>query len=203
MDSVGIIEVFEAMAGALAHLSWREVLIAIIVLLVLYMLVAFLRMRRLKRQRAVVATAEPHVAQAAVAAYSEVQTPATDSDTLGKVAEVDELVSPALPEFPWNEPPPEIPGQQLIDALRRDVYQLRNEVGELRMELQLARDEMQLQVSQTQATQATQIISPLYSDAMQMAMQGHDAATISEHCGIARAEAELVVSLVRNRADAR
>jgi len=32
-----------------------------------------------------------------------------------------------------------------------------------------------------------------------MAMQGHDAATISQQCGIARAESELVVALVRNR----
>jgi hypothetical protein len=34
---------------------------------------------------------------------------------------------------------------------------------------------------------------------MQMAIQGHDALTIAQHCGIARAEAELVVSLARNR----
>jgi hypothetical protein len=41
--------------------------------------------------------------------------------------------------------------------------------------------------------------SPLYNDAMQMAIQGHDATTIAHHCGIARAEADLVVALARNR----
>ena len=50
-------------------------------------------------------------------------------------------------------------------------------------------------------TRVTQNVSPIYSDAMQMALQGHDATTISQHCGIARAEAELVVALVRNRND--
>jgi hypothetical protein len=30
-------------------------------------------------------------------------------------------------------------------------------------------------------------------------MQGIDAAIIAQHCGISRAEAELVVALVRNR----
>ena len=44
-----------------------------------------------------------------------------------------------------------------------------------------------------------QMIAPQYSDAMQMALQHHDAATISQQCGISRAEAELVVALVRNR----
>ena len=43
------------------------------------------------------------------------------------------------------------------------------------------------------------MIAPQYSDAMQMALQHHDAATISQQCGISRAEAELVVALVRNR----
>jgi hypothetical protein len=34
---------------------------------------------------------------------------------------------------------------------------------------------------------------------MQMAIQGHDATTIAHRCGIARAEADLVVALARNR----
>ena len=53
------------------------------------------------------------------------------------------------------------------------------------------------QVSESSAPAA----SPLYNDAMQMAAQGQDAATIAQQCGIARAEADLVVALVRNRND--
>ncbi len=84
----------------------------------------------------------------------------------------------------------------MINALERHVYQLRGEVEALRAELHQIREEMRHETSQLQAAQN---VSPLYSDAMQMAIQGHDAEDISEHCGIARAEAELVVALVRSR----
>ena len=174
---------------ALANLSWREALIAIIVLLALYVFVAFLRMWRLKRAKEVVGADLSLAGQAAIAAYSAEQKPHPSPKT---------FIEPAVPEFPWNEPPPEIPGQQLINALERDVFQLRSEVNALRSELLQVREEIRRDESPMQAAPN---ISPLYSDAMQMAIQGHDATTISQHCGIARAEAELVVALVRNRND--
>ena len=37
---------------------------------------------------------------------------------------------------------------------------------------------------------------------MQLAMAGYDAAAIAERCGVARAEAELVVALIRNSENA-
>ena len=175
---------------ALANLSWREALIAIVALLVLYVLVVFWRMRRLKHAKAEVSLVEPLAAQAAVAAYAAAQEPLLSA---GGVA-----AESSAPEFAWNEPPPEIPGQQMIDALERHVHQLRGEVDVLRTEVQQLREEMQREFAQAQPTHN---VSPLYSDAMQMALQGHDAMTISQHCGIARAEAELVVALVRNRND--
>ena len=182
----------EVLAETLARLSWREALIAIIAVLAVYLVVVFLRMWRLKRAQTVNRPLEPLAAQAAVAAYAAEQEPVLPPEALVESAE------PAAPEFPWNEPPPEIPGQQMIDALERHVYQLRGEVDALRAELLEVREEMRRETSQAQATHN---VSPLYSDAMQMAMQGHDATDISQHCGIARAEAELVVALVRNRND--
>lgn len=189
----------------LTNLSWREVLLGFVAVLLLYVVAMSLRMWRLKHAKALAGIPEPHLAQAAVAAYAAEQTPvaptlpATPADVEKDLA----LEKPAERiererGFPWNEPPPEIPGQQLIDALERHVYQLRSEVKELRTELRLLGEEMQREISQSRAMQS---VSPLYSDAMQMAMQGHDAATVSERCGIARAEAELVVALVRNRND--
>lgn len=175
---------------ALANLSWREALIAIIAVLVLYVLVAFLRMWRLKRAKTFAKSAEFAASKLAVAAYAAEQTPAP-SELPVPPARVE-------PEFAWNEPPPEIPGQQMIDALERDLAILRGEVGTLRAELSLVREDLERELTQTRVTQN---VSPIYSDAMQMAMQGHDATTISQHCGIARAEAELVVALVRNRND--
>jgi hypothetical protein len=176
----------------LTTLSWREALIAIVALLVLYVVVAFWRMQRLKRRNALVRPPASLSAQSAVAAYAAVQEPVVPEAPVAPVL----LSEPSEAAFPWNEPPPEIPGQRLIEALEREVAQLRKEVDSLRAEVLVLREQQQLELSQSKATQN---ISPLYSDAMQMAIQGNDAATISLHCGIARAEAELVVALVRNR----
>lgn len=171
---------------ALANLSWREALVAIIALLVLYVLFALFRMRRLRREKAAGLAA---AAQSAVASYA--------------AAQEEPLLSPEpepanAPAFAWNEPPPEFPGQRRIESLERELAYLRSEVAALNDELALMRDESRRELSQARVAQNA---SPIYSDAMQMAMQGHDAMAISEHCGIARAEAELVVALVRNRDD--
>lgn len=181
----------------LTNLSWREALVGVIAVLLLYVVAMFLRMWHLKRAKVVAGAIEPHLAQAAVAAYAAEQAPDPAPD-LTPGATPEKTAKPRERTFEWNEPPPEIPGQALIDALERHVYQLRSEVKELRTELRLLGEEMQREISQSRAMQS---VSPLYSDAMQMAMQGHDAATVSERCGIARAEAELVVALVRNRND--
>lgn len=173
----------------LANLSWREALIALVVLLVLYLVLAFLRIRRLKREKNVISTPDSVAAQSVLAAYNAVQEPALSA--------APELPA-ASPEFafPWNEPPPGVPGQQRMEALEHELDQLRKEVGGLRAEVLLLREEQRRERSQSEVTQN---VSPHYSDAMQMAMQGNDAATISLHCSISRAEAELVVALVRNR----
>ena len=182
----------------LANLNWRWALIALVALLALYVLVAYIRNRRLKnRSKPVVKTVEPIVAQAAVAAYVAVQEPEAAIPSVGASAGTPEpLAAPSEAAFPWNEPPPDIPGQRRIEDLEREVLQLRKEVGGLRAEVLVLREEQRRELKQVQVTQN---VSPLYSDAMQMAMQGHDAATISQYCGISRAEAELVVTLVRNR----
>ncbi|KFB72707.1 MAG: hypothetical protein AW09_002098 [Candidatus Accumulibacter phosphatis] len=194
----------------LGSLGWREGLIAVIMLLVAYIIVLYLRMRRLQRG---VAALPPLAAQAAVAAYTAVQEPAS----VASVAAVEPAAAveappstgasvapgspahadPQPPEFAWNEPPAEIPGQAWIDSLQREVYQLRCEVDELRAEVLAAREDFRQQAGQS--TGSAQTASPLYNDAMQMAIQGHDATTIAHHCGIARAEADLVVALARNR----
>ena len=106
------------------------------------------------------------------------------------------LAAPSEVAFPWNEPPPEIPGQQMIEALDRELAQLRKAVGGLRAEMQLLREAQRRELAHSQVAQNA---SPLYNDAMQMAMQGIDAASMAQHCCISLAEAELVVALVRNR----
>jgi hypothetical protein len=187
---------------ALGNLGWREALIAIIALLVLYLVLAFLRIRRLKNEPVVDDLPASLAAHPALAAYSSEQTPElpdppgltdspTDSPNLPEA-----LAAPSEISFPWNEPPPEMPGQQLIEVLERELAQLRKEVDVLRAEMLLLREAQRRELVHSQVAQNA---SPLYNDAMQMAMQGLDAASIAQHCGISRAEAELVVALVRNR----
>lgn len=190
--------------------GWREGLLAIIALLVLYIVVLYVRMRRLQRR------AEPKpslAAQSAVAAYAAIQQPDAPAASAEQPAEAGVLAGvsaaavaadppppvtePARVDFPWNEPPPEVPGKAVIDALQRELYLLRCEVDELRGEVLAAREDLRRQVAQ--ASSSTQGASPLYKEAMHMAIQGHDATAIAHRCGIARAEADLVVALARNR----
>ena len=178
----------------LANLSWREALIAIVALLAAYVVVVFVRLHRIKQGKLDLSVPEQLAAKSALAAYAAEQQPAPQ-EVAPPVAAPELLSAPSEFAFPWNEPPEEIQAQQRIDALEREHGQLRKEVGSLRAEVLVLREELQ----RSQAQLAQNVVSPLYSDAMQMAMQGYDAVSISEHCGIARAEADLVVALVRNR----
>ena len=205
----------------LSSLGWREGLIAIIALLVLYIIVLFVRMRHLRRDlQASRLAGTAKAAEAAVAAYTAVSEPPPDARptlpvgapgesvaadaaplavSAGAVPVTETAELPAEPGFAWNEPPPEIPGQALIDALQRDMYQLRCELDELRSDLLAAREDVRRVLAE--AAQPVATAAPLYKDAMQLAMQGHDAAAIARHCAIARAEADLIVALARNRPD--
>ena len=62
--------------------------------------------------------------------------------------------------------------------------------------MQALREEQRREINKVEVTQNA---SPFYSDAMQLATQGREAADISVLCGISRAEADLVVALARNK----
>ena len=83
--------------------------------------------------------------------------------------------------------------------MEREISLLREEVDILRSELAALRNDMQHDLAQVRVAQN---VSPLYWDAMQMAVAGHSAEMIAERCGIARAEAELVVALTQSQAAA-
>ncbi len=80
--------------------------------------------------------------------------------------------------------------------LAREVWQLRDEVDVLRGELAALREDLQQELAHLRAAQA---VSPIYGEAAQMAAGGYDPAAIAERCGIARAEAELMVALAKNQ----
>jgi hypothetical protein len=83
----------------------------------------------------------------------------------------------------------------LYRSLENEVFQLRDEVDAVRGELAALRSDMLHELAQMRASQT---VSPIYGDAMQMAAAGYDPSMIAERCGIARAEAELVVALAKS-----
>ena len=207
---------------ALAYLGWREAIVAIATLLTIYVIVVFLRINRLRRERPVPPVSA--ASQKALEAYAEAESPffappylgpdpvahpgASAPEGAGHEPKLPEpLAAPSEAAFPWNEPPePAPPSEQpKLDALEREVRELRKEIGGLRAELQAWHSEAQQQAEMKATHSAAPAftvpppISPLYSEPMQMAMNGASAGEISMHCGISRAEAELVVALVRNR----
>lgn len=196
----------------LAAFSWRGVLIGLVGLLVLYVAFAFLRMRRLRAQsdEPVSPPARADVAIAAYAAVAEEAPPPPPPPA--PVAEE----KPAA-TFAWNEPPPFEPADRRdVEAIGHESVRLRQELTALRErfaaldaevvrlrrtvqdEFASLREELQRDLEQASVAQH---VSPLYGEAMQMALGGASAQAISERCGIARAEAELVVALTRSRED--
>ena len=184
----------------LAYLGWREALIAVVALLVVYIQIAFLRIGRLKNNATQTQSPAPLAAPAAVAAYVAVQEVENPPDKPAEEAPVESALPEESPgrerSFAWNEPPEISVDARRIEMLEQEVAQLRRELGGLRAEVQAFRDEQRRELSRVQVAQNT---SPFYSDAMQLALQGQDAAGISQLCGISRAEADLVVALARNQ----
>lgn len=166
-------------------LGWREALLGAVALLILYVGIVFYRLRRLRQAAAV--PVPPQVAAAA---------PATEPPPAAEAL----AAAYAEPSFPWNEPP-DTPGENArLAAVDGELSSLRNDVSALRGELASLREDFRREIERVhERVQAAQHVAPIYGDAMQMALAGHDAASIAERCGVARAEAELVVALIRNR----
>lgn len=154
----------------------REIVLGLVVVLGLYMLRVLWRMRRLPESGEDDACTEPSLA---------VDSSLTEKTTSG-----------AGRESAWDAPPTNMAAEVIAGALEREIEALRNEVDAIRGELAALRNDLQQEMAHVRATQS---VSPIYGDAMQMAVAGYDALMISERCGIARAEAELVVALARSQ----
>ena len=162
------------------HVGLREAVLLLIVLLAFYI------GRVLWRMRHIAAPPERTVQQASAPA------PAA---ALSAMAE--ETAQPVRVEAP-NLVAGVASGPELAH-MEREISLLREEVDILRSELAALRNDMQHDLAQVRVAQN---VSPLYGDAMQMAVAGHSAEMIAERCGIARAEAELVVALTQSQAAA-
>jgi len=157
-------------------LGLREAVIALISLVAIYMAFVLLRMWWLRQKKA--------------AAINE---SSTMPEELPVLTEQEPL--PAG-EPSWEKTAGGLAEQMLRQGLEQEVAQLRDEVDAVRGELAALREDMLQELSHLRASQT---VSPIYGDAMQMASAGYDAAMIAERCGIARAEAELVVALAKSQ----
>lgn len=157
-------------------LGVREGVIALIALAAIYIVFVLLRMFRLRNHPAA-PVAEP---------ADEVSEPPAEPE-----------LPPAVENDPvWEPVPPGMADEMLQQSLEQEVAQLRDEVDAIRGELAALREDMLQELAHLQAAQA---VSPIYGDAMQMAAAGYEPAMIAERCGIARAEAELVVALAKSQ----
>ena len=162
------------------HVGLREAVLLLIVLLAFYIGRVLWRMRHIAAPPE--RTAQQASAPAPAAALS---------------AMAEETAQPVRVEAP-NLVAGVASGPELAH-MEREISLLREEVDILRSELAALRNDMQHDLAQVRVAQN---VSPLYGDAMQMAVAGHSAEMIAERCGIARAEAELVVALTQSQAAA-
>ena len=156
----------------------RELLLLLIAVIAGYMAFVALRMKRLLNPLKAEA-ATPPKAQAAEQLTS----------TIAQEA-------PIEPALDWHRSSRAMAEETLRKGLEQELLQLREEVDMLRGELAALRQDMRNEIGQMRASQT---VSPIYGDAMQLALAGYDTQAISERCGIARAEAELVVALAQRR----
>ncbi|MCK6390529.1 MAG: DUF2802 domain-containing protein [Azonexus sp.] len=162
-------------------LGLREGIFVVVGLVAVYMALVLWRMRRLLgRDDAPPPTPE----------RTDVPSPRIDTTD-------DEPVLEDVDDTPAPVPPVAIDATQDRQPAQwsEDLVILREEVDMLRSELAALREDMHQELAHLRASQT---VSPIYGDAMQMASAGYDAAMIAERCGIARAEAELVVALTKS-----
>ena len=164
-------------------LGLREGLIGLIAAVAVYIVFVLLRMFRLRRP-----------VEAALASNQDDAPPSDES--------VEALLSPSSAEAEpasdaaWERAPARMAEDVLRSGLEQELAQLREEVDAMRGELAALRGDMQQELASLRASQS---VSPIYGDAMQLAVSGYDAAAIAERCGIARAEADLVVALAKSQ----
>jgi len=80
-----------------------------------------------------------------------------------------------------------------LQQLRQDMAKLQQESAELRRELAAVREQLNAMAN-------AQTVSPEYNEALVLARRGLSVETIAGRCGISVAEAELVHSLVQQKA---
>jgi hypothetical protein len=172
--------------------GWRTVVIWLVVALIVYVLVLVLRMMRLPGRASTPENGPSFEAirQARLQPYLEESAQGSTGSRQGV---------PFVPEsadLAWREPPQRFAEQQVQAALEREVNALREEVDGLREAFSALREDM---LKDLAALRAQQGVAAFYREAMALAASGKQAEDIAARCGIARAEADLVIALAQAR----
>lgn len=187
-------------------LAWRDWLLLLIALTAAYMLLVTLRLRRVGRE-----LPEPRFTDARsgadIGGAKEVVEPMIVADRK-EVIDISlatmrasrgvETVSDELVRDPIALVARLDSDRAAIERLQRDGVRLMGVVDELQKTVTAITAECDALRQEIASLKAGQQVSPLYGDSMQMALAGASAEVISARCGIARAEAELVVGLANN-----
>ena len=193
--------------GRFSSIGVRELIILLVVLVVIYMLVVVLRIKSLTARRRfdeiAAARYEADLAEAKSKKKGKrgrepemsLSTPVTPSkNDLDSFYEVAPRIEP---RNKYAEPPDVTIAsfdQEKLTRLERDLKATRDELDALRASFAQTRDGLLADIERLKAGQR---VSPTYGDSLQMAMSGATAEEIAARCGIARAEAELVISLAK------
>jgi len=164
-------------------LGWREALLGLIVLLAVYMMVVLQRMRRMRQPEAAASQSLPVEPSVAAAEPVSLEAETAENESLTYTVARTARVDAAMPE-------------EFVQEVARELAQMREELDALRGEFAALREEWHQEAAHLRASQS---VSPLYSDAMQMAMAGYGADVIAGRCGISRAEADLVIALSKQQ----
>ena len=170
--------------------GWRNVVVWVVAALAIYILVLLLRMLRLSRTEAAPSDSPSfdEIRQAKLQPYlDEGERSATAADTAVPFVE-------DRSDLAWREAPQRFAEQQVQAALEREVNALREEVDGLREAFSALREDM---LKDLAALRAQQGVAAFYREAMSLAASGKPAEDIAARCGIARAEADLVIALAQ------
>jgi hypothetical protein len=183
------------------YFGWRDAVMAAVIVIAVYMLLTVLRLLQVRRyspsSEAVIAKQEPLLDEpllgdavtlspgfaALLPASSRKPSPIfelIDAPPTESVHPID-VTRRTEPEF--VTPQPRSGAEAELQILRGELARLSDHVAEVREDVELLK--------------SSRNVSPLYSEAMGLAQQGHDARSIAGRCGISIGEAELVVALSR------
>ena len=184
------------------YLAWHEWLIVIIVLLLaFYILFLLPQLNRLKREKMRAYEWLRQIASSSDDDSAErefEENPMIDVPLLHENGDISQSpISVAEAEYPSHEAPSDVFSSHRLEAMEREITQLHMEIEQLRTEVGVLREAARQETTKNTNKFTPQKVSPYYSEAMHMALQGKGAVSISKQCGISRAEADLVVSMAK------